>query len=116
MEPSTLTARKVKYPRVYRGNEHVRAASEVLFLGASADESTASDFVDITYRFAASPNRTGITVGEITGIAKKGWEYLWVRYTDTEDATAKAIVKKPVGVNVKRIQKEGGFVGLGIGV
>jgi hypothetical protein len=113
MEPSTLTARKVKYPRVYRGNEHARAASEVLFLGASADETTASDFVDITYRFAASPNRTGITVGDITGISKWGWEYLWVRYADAEDATAKAIVKKPVAAYVEKVYEVGDFSAIG---
>ena len=30
-------------------------------------------------KFAGSPNRANITVGEITGISKKGWEYLPVR-------------------------------------
>jgi len=92
-----------------RGDRYEFAAGEVLFMGASADESTASDFVDITYRFAASPNRTGITVGDITGIAKKGWEYLWVRYADSEDATAKAIVKKPVAAYVEKVYPEGDF-------
>jgi len=96
-----------------RGDRYQFAAGEVLFLGASADESTASDFVDITYRFAASPNRTGITVGEITGIAKWGWEYLWVRYADAEDATAKAIVKKPVAAYVEKVYEVGDFSVIG---
>ena len=25
----------------------------------------------------ASPNQTGLSVGSISGISKKGWEYLW---------------------------------------
>jgi hypothetical protein len=57
----------------------------------------------------ASPNRTGITVGDITGISKKGWEYLWVRYADSEDAAAKAIVKKPVAAYVEKVYEVGDF-------
>ncbi|MCK4601318.1 MAG: hypothetical protein KAU28_02550, partial [Phycisphaerae bacterium] len=65
--------------------------------------------------FAASPNKTNLTVGEITGIDKKGWEYMWVRYADAEDAAAKAIVKKPVAVYVEKVYEEGNFAVLGIG-
>ncbi len=90
------------------------AAGECLFLGASGSKRGADDW-EITFRFAASPNRTGITVGEITGIDKAGWEYLWVRYTDAEDATAKAIVKKPVAAYVEKVYEEGDFSALGIG-
>ena len=61
------------------------------------------------------PNKTGLTVGDITDIDKKGWEYMWVRYADAEDATAKAIVKKPVAVYVEKVYEEGDFSGLGIG-
>lgn len=35
-----------------------------------------------------------------------GWEYMWVRYTDSEDA-AKAIVKKPVAVYVEQVYEYG---------
>jgi len=62
-----------------------------------------------------SPNRSNIVVGEITGIARKGWEYLWVRYADAKDDTAKAIVKKPVAAYVEKVYEEGSFAGLGIG-
>ena len=51
----------------------------------------------------------------ITGISKKGWEYMWVRYADSEDAAAKAIVKKPVAVYIERVYEEGNFAALGIG-
>ncbi|MBL8747065.1 MAG: hypothetical protein JNK58_12015, partial [Phycisphaerae bacterium] len=91
-------------------------AGEVLFLGASGSKREASGGEDweITFRFAASPNRTGIVVGPITGISKKGWEYLWVRYEDAEDAAAQAIVKRPVGAYVERVYSEGAFSGLEI--
>lgn len=71
---------------------------------------------EITYRFAGSPNRTGLTVGPIVGINKKGWEYMWVRYADSEDTVAKAIVKKPAAAYIERVYDEGNFSLLGIGV
>jgi len=89
------------------------AAGEVLFLGASGSKRGSDDW-EIAFRFAASPNKTGLTVGDIVGIDKKGWEYMWVRYADAEDATAKAIVKKPVAVYVEKVYEDGDFSTLGI--
>ena len=40
---------------------------------------------------------------------------MWVRYADSEDAGANAIVKKPVAVYVEKVYEEGNFAGLGIG-
>ena len=90
------------------------AIGEVLFLGASGSQ-RGNDNWEITYRFAASPNVTGLAVGEITGIAKKGWEYLWVRYADAEDDDAKTLVKRPVAAFVEQVYHYGNFAGLGIG-
>ena len=88
------------------------AAGEVLFLGASGSKRGDDDW-EITFRFAASENRSSITVGDITGVAKKGWEYMWVRYADAEDATAKAIVKKPVAVYIGRSTRKASSQGWG---
>ena len=90
------------------------AAGECLFLGASGSRRGAEDW-EITFRFAGSPNRTGLAVGAITGIAKKGWEYLWVRYADTEDTASHTLVKSPLGAYVERVYEEGNFSALGIG-
>jgi hypothetical protein len=90
------------------------AAGECLFLGASGSKRGTEDW-EITYRFAGSPNRTGLVVGPMTGINKKGWEYMWVRYADSEDTVAKAIVKKPVAAYIEKVYDEGNFAGLGIG-
>ena len=92
------------------------AAGEVLFLGATgARRGTGpDDDWEITFRFAASPNVTGLSVGSISGIAKKGWEYLWVRYADQEDTSANTIVKRPVAAYVERVYDQGSFGGLGI--
>ena len=46
-------------------------AGEVLFLGASGSVRGTEDW-EITFRFAASPNVTGIVIGDIN-VAKKGW-------------------------------------------
>lgn len=88
------------------------AAGEVLFLGASGSQRGEDDW-EITYRFAASPNVSGLTIGDITGINKKGWEYIWVRYADAEDE--KVLVKQPIAVYVEKVYDEGNFAGLGIG-
>jgi len=90
------------------------APGEVLFLGASGSKRGPDDW-EITYRFAASPNVAGLAVGDMTGIAKRGWEYLWVRYEDVEDTTAMALVKRPVAVYVEQVYPYGNFAGLGIG-
>ena len=89
------------------------AAGECLFLGASGSKRGEEDW-EITFRFAASPNRTNITVGDITVASKKGWEYLWVRYADEEDAAAKMLVKRPIAAYVEKVYEEGDFSQLGI--
>ncbi len=88
------------------------AAGEVLFLGASGSLRGEDDW-EITFRFAASANVTGLTIGDIVGVDKKGWEYLWVRYADAEDQNV--LVKKPIAVYVERVYEEGDFSLLGIG-
>lgn len=98
-------------------------AGEVLFLGASGSHEWDSEKGDgpwsLTYKFLASPNAgqnqtlPAITVGSITGIEKKGHEYLWVRYED--DVTDNSLVKTPKHVYVNRVYREANFAGLGIG-
>ena len=54
-----------------------------------------------------------MTIGDITGVDKKGWEYIWVRYADAEDENV--LVKQPIAVYVEKVYDEGNFAGLGIG-
>jgi hypothetical protein len=88
------------------------APGEVLFLGASGSQRGQEDW-ELTFRFASSPNVTGLTIGDIVGIDKRGWEYLWVRYEDAEDANV--LVKQPSAVYVEQVYPYGDFTGLGIG-
>ncbi len=48
----------------------------------------------------------GIDIGDVTGVAKKGWEYLWVKYEDGEDAGVDLIVPKVRQVNIEAMLKE----------
>jgi hypothetical protein len=105
-------------------------AGEVLFVGASGSQEWDSQKGDgpwtLSYKFVqspnAGPNNTGnnpadtlppIQVGDITGIAKRGHEYLWVRYEDAVNSNA--LIKNPRAVYVNRIYREEDFSQLGIG-
>jgi hypothetical protein len=93
------------------------AAGEVLFLGASGQR-RGEHLWEITYRFSAQKNKTGQTIGPITNIAKKGWEYLWVRYVEGGKEGSGALactVKKPISVYVERVYESGDFSTLDIG-
>lgn len=90
-------------------------AGEVLFLGASGSK-RGMDLWEITFRFAANPNVSGLQIGEITNIEKQGWDYLWVRYTDWVDEYSNLLVKKPVNVYIEQVYRSGNFMLLGIGM
>lgn len=103
--------------KVNSGSFRGFAAGEVLFLGATGSKRVAPGGTqdwEVTFRFAASPNATNLKVGDITGIAKKGWEYLWARYGDRTDDEAKALVKRPIAAYVEKVYESGNFAGLGI--
>ena len=90
------------------------AVGEVLFLGASGSKRGQEDW-EIAYKFAASPNVSGLSVGSIGGINKRGWDYLWVRYADVEDTSAKMLVQRPIAAYVEQVYPYRDFSGLGIG-
>lgn len=90
------------------------AAGEVLFLGCRGSKQGANGLWEISYSFAVSPNATGATVGEFTGVDKKGWEYLWFLFEDVEDQAAKKVVRRPRAAYVEQIYRTAAFSGLGI--
>ncbi len=59
-------------------------ANELLFLGVTGSEGSDCE-TDIQYSFAASQNATGLLIGSIANIAKKGHDYLDVRWADGVD-------------------------------
>jgi hypothetical protein len=88
------------------------AAGEVLFLGASGSQRGNEDW-EISYKFAASPNKTGLSVGPLTGIAKGGWQHLWVLYSSAVDQNA--LIKRPIAAYVEQVYWPADFSLLGIG-
>ncbi len=92
------------------------APGEVLFLGASGSRrgDSRSDYWEIVFKFAVSPNRTNIPVGSLSISNKKGWDYLWVRYAD-DVGSDNALIKKPVAAYVEKVYERADFGALGIG-
>ena len=88
------------------------AAGEVLFLGASGSQRGHDDW-EISYKFAASPNMIGLSVGSLTGITKGGWHHLWVLYSSVVDQYT--LIKRPVAAYVEQVYWPGDFSLLGIG-
>ena len=97
----------------FRGFE----AGEVLFVGCSGsqewDDEKGRGPWSLSFRFVASKNVTGETIGDISGVSKKGHEYLWVRYEDAVESNV--LLKKPKHVYVNKVYREGSFSALGIG-
>lgn len=63
---------------------------------------------DVTFGVAVSLNEEDLAVGEITGIDKEGWDYLWVYYAEEEKTTGggqKYVGKVPVNAFVERIYR-----------
>lgn len=101
------------------------ATDEGLFMGATGGKRQDTNW-EITFNLAGSPNVTNLTIGAgtaygpITGINKKGWEYLWVEYVTVEVndggiIPARRMATVPRQVNVERVYDAGDFSTLGIG-
>jgi hypothetical protein len=92
-----------------------RPAGEVLFLGAQGKTGIKTDPV-FNFHFVRLPNITGLTIGDITGIAKKGHQYLWVEFrAGDQDIYSYRTPVVPIGVYVETVYPEGDFSLLGIG-
>lgn len=108
---------QVVFPLTYTVNDRPFrgfARGEVLFMGAAARQQGDGKW-EVQYDFAAARNREGVTIGDITGINKKGWQYLWVDVEEAEDNDAARIVAVPSVVSVEEVYPEANFGLLGIG-
>lgn len=80
------------------------AAGEVLFLGCSGSEGTDAE-TEVQYQFACSANASGLTIGAIADVVKKGHEVAWIKYKDNTDTAGGTVypVKQPEFVYVERV-------------
>lgn len=87
-----------------------RPAGEVLLMGVSGSQGT-SETPSIQFRFKRQPNVSGLTIGDISGISKQGWDYLWVATKDEEQGqdNDKKIISVPKQVNVERVLRSSNF-------
>lgn len=88
-------------------------AGEVLFLGARCDTSRSQTMVTVTFSFSARLNRDTFDIGDIEGISKKGWDYLWVEYETVAESDVG--VRKPRYAYTARVYEYKNFSELGIG-
>jgi len=89
-------------------------AGEVLMRGISGSRRGATD-TELTFRWSVRRNQTDFELGDVTGIEKKGWEYLWPRYSTKrqfDNAPSKDIITH---VAVATVFPTADFSGLGIG-
>jgi len=86
---------------------------EVRFLGASGSYRRGDRAVEMTYKFAVSPNATNIRIGNIFIPFKYGWDYLWVRWADMKQGSI--TVKVPIEAYTEQVYYGMNFGMLGIG-
>lgn len=85
-----------------------QAAGECLFFGARGAPRNKDDHA-VTHNFLCSPNATGLAIGDITGVNKLGWQYLWVLFENVHDATGKYLTPRPKAAYVEQVYKPADF-------
>lgn len=91
-------------------------AGQVLFRGGKGSGSSKNPtLIEITYQFDQNDDVTAQSIGDITGVDKAGWEYLWVHYIEEHDTTADSLARRPDAVYVERVYNAAAFGSLGIG-
>lgn len=90
------------------------ATGECMFLGASGSLKDHTKW-EINYRFSAQPNISPFQFGPIVVPLKRGWDYVWGRYREVEDAAAGHLARRPIAAYVEQVSPSGSLVLLGIG-
>lgn len=90
------------------------APGELLFVGMQGD--IVAENPQLTFSFLASPNVTGLTIGDITGINKAGHAYLWMLFDFAKDPTTGLLISKPRAAYVDQIYGEADHNAMKIGV
>ncbi len=83
---------------------------EALFLGARCQWSGDAPFAQVTFEFDCRPNVDNYTVAGLSPFAKKGWEYVWLRYRD--DVASNGLVKRVQAAHKDRVFEASNWSGL----
>ena len=83
------------------------AAGELLFTSCTGAFRNQDVDWEINFGFAVSENKTGLTVGGVTDITKRGWDYLWVKWKPILDAGIKKVEAEAVYVD--KVYDDGDF-------
>ena len=77
--------------------------------GSTSDNFRRASFA---FSFAVQENASNFSIGNISGINKRGWDYLWVRSADTTKTVGgkERLVKEPRFVCVERVYNEINFL------
>lgn len=96
--------RLLSWSKRYTNNAEWRgfAAGEVRFLGGRMTE-RADGYWDLVRTFEVAENVTGQSFAGVTGIDKKGHEYVWAQIVRVEDTTNKAVVPATIAVYVHEV-------------
>lgn len=87
-------------------------AGEVLAMGVVGARDGEETW-DVQFKFAAQGSIVNASLGDITGINKTGWEYLWV-YSEEEEDDDSNLVKIPRAVYIEQVYYAGDFSDFGI--
>jgi hypothetical protein len=103
---SAINDAYVSLLRVLTGSVNVstfkgQPAGTVRFDGADGQRRGAD--LDIEFSFSGEASVDDATIGDIEGIDKDGFDYLWVLYEDVEDEASAMLAKRPVGVYVEQV-------------
>lgn len=85
---------------------------EVLYMGMSGG--VRSGKIELIAHFLVSLNVSAETVGEITGISKAGWDYLWMKYV--EETGVELLTLTPRQVTVERVYRYRDLSEIGFGL
>lgn len=91
---------------------------EIMFMGWDWSYREDESDYEAHFHFARRRNRYDLTVGEITGISKRGWDVLWPLYREVRLYAAtpnEVVVQVPRAVYIERVTHLVDFRILGIG-
>ena len=97
-------------------------AGELLFTGCSGTRNgrRSTDKWQVTFRFGVQANQSGIQIGTLGTIDKRGWDLLWVRFKERPITVGsgsnerKIIVNAPIAAYTEKVYPEANFSSLGI--